>query len=200
MAIMNYIVLDLEWNQPVSSRHMVKTPIRLVGEIIQIGAVKLDEDLKTIDTFEVMVAPVYYTKMNRCVHEVTRLNEEDIFKGLDFRTAIMLFKEWCEKDKEEYIFFTWGADDIYMLEDNLCIHNMSTSWLPEAYDAQIMFDDQITMEDRRFSLSYAIWKFGIKPLSAHDALNDAKNTVEVMRHLDVYDWLKEDSFDRESYA
>lgn len=55
---MNYIVLDLEWNQPVSNRRIVKTPIRLAGEIIQIGAVKLDENLKTIDTFEVMVAPV----------------------------------------------------------------------------------------------------------------------------------------------
>ena len=89
------------------------------------------------------------------------------------------------------MFFTWGADDLYMLEDNLSLHNLSTKWIPEVWDAQI------TMEDRWFSLSYAIWKFGIKPLSAHDALNDAQNTVEVMRRLDVKDWLREESIEYE---
>ena len=40
------IVLDLEWNQPFSTRSMVTTPVRLPGEIIQIGAVKLNERLE----------------------------------------------------------------------------------------------------------------------------------------------------------
>ena len=40
---MNYIVLDMEWNQANSYAEMVKDPIMLTGEIVQIGAVKLDE-------------------------------------------------------------------------------------------------------------------------------------------------------------
>lgn len=192
---MNYIVLDLEWNQPVSKKHMIRTPIRLDGEIIQIGAVKLNEDLETIDTFEVMVAPVYYKKMNRCVREVTLLTEGDIAKGAPFESAICMFKEWCKRDDEECLLFTWGPDDIYVLEDNLMLHDISAAWIPKAYDAQLIFDDQVTMEDRRFSLSYAIWKFGIKPWPAHNALNDAKNTVEIMRRLNVAEWLNEEPFE-----
>ena len=42
------IVLDLEWNQPFSTRSMVTTPVRLPGEIIQIGAVKLNERLEIV--------------------------------------------------------------------------------------------------------------------------------------------------------
>ena len=38
---MNYIVLDMEWNQANSYSEMVKDPIMLTGEIVQIGAVKL---------------------------------------------------------------------------------------------------------------------------------------------------------------
>lgn len=45
------IVLDLEWNQPFSMRSMITTPVRLHGEIIQIGAVKLNEQLEIVDTF-----------------------------------------------------------------------------------------------------------------------------------------------------
>ena len=44
---MNYIVVDLEWNQAMSSKSSVfnKLPIKLRGEIIEIGAVKLDENM-----------------------------------------------------------------------------------------------------------------------------------------------------------
>lgn len=56
------IVLDLEWNQPFSMRSMITTPVRLRGEIIQIGAVKLNEQLEIVDTFKVMVKPKYYER------------------------------------------------------------------------------------------------------------------------------------------
>ena len=44
---MPYIVVDLEWNQAMSAKAQIfnKLPIKLRGEIIQIGAVKLTDDL-----------------------------------------------------------------------------------------------------------------------------------------------------------
>ena len=53
---MNYIVLDMEWNQPwpgsPSSRKVLPVDIR--GEIIQIGAVRLTEDRVVADEFQVL--------------------------------------------------------------------------------------------------------------------------------------------------
>ena len=48
---MNYIVFDLEWNQPYSNdiSFMKRTKMPLTGEIIQIGAVKLNEKMDIID-------------------------------------------------------------------------------------------------------------------------------------------------------
>ena len=45
---MNYVVVDLEWNQAMSSKSSVfnKLPIKLRGEIIEIGAVKLTQDMQ----------------------------------------------------------------------------------------------------------------------------------------------------------
>ena len=47
---MNYIVLDLEWNQPVSyaSAAYRKVGSKLLFEVIQIGAAKVDETMQIV--------------------------------------------------------------------------------------------------------------------------------------------------------
>ena len=68
---MKYIVLDMEWNRPVSRNAMIKHPIKLKGEIIQIGAVMLDENLEEIDNFDVMICPKFYKRMHKEVEALT---------------------------------------------------------------------------------------------------------------------------------
>lgn len=48
---MHYIVFDLEWNQPYTLEpNMIRrSGFPFIGEIIQIGAVKLDESLQIVD-------------------------------------------------------------------------------------------------------------------------------------------------------
>lgn len=179
---MRYIVVDLEWNQPVSKQKMVRSPIRLRGEIIQIGAVKVDANMRTIDTFNMLIKPKYYEKMNKRVQQLTDITDAQLETGVPFEMDFERFSDWCG---EEFRFLTWGPDDIYMLEDNMLIHGLDIDWIPAAYDAQVIFDDQVTMEGRDFSLGYAMYKCGIKPLKCHDALNDAINTVKVLTRLDV---------------
>ena len=45
---MYYIILDMEWNQALDRAHTVEKPVLLRGEIIQIGAVKCDEDFNLV--------------------------------------------------------------------------------------------------------------------------------------------------------
>lgn len=185
---MNYVVMDLEWNQPLSPQRMIRDPFNFGGEIIQFGAVKIDslEDLNITDRYSEIVKPVFYTKMNKMVNEITEITDEDLERGRPFEEVCAEFLAWCGED---YAFVTWGDQDIYMLEDNLTIHNLDIDVLPECYDVQLVFDDQITQEGRSFALSYAMWKFEIKPERSHDALNDAVNTVAVMRKLDFSEGL-----------
>ena len=186
---MNYIVMDLEWNTPLSRQRMVRTPIRLSGEIIQFGAARIDslETMNIMDKYSEIVKPVFYTKMHKEVTRVTDITDATISRGRPFKEVCSEFLEWCGED---YAFVTWSVNDIYMLEDNMYIHDMDIDVLPECYDVQAMFDDQVTQEDRCFALSYAMWKFDIKPEYTHDALNDAINTVEVMKRLDLSEGLE----------
>ena len=63
---MDYIVLDMEWNQPwpgsPSSRKVL--PVQIRGEIIQIGAVRVTEDQRVADEFQVLIKPKYYPRLN----------------------------------------------------------------------------------------------------------------------------------------
>lgn len=87
----NYIILDLEWNLPISKSRTVRNPILLSGEIIQIGAVKTDMDLNIIDKIDIMIKPKYYTKMNKFVTDLTLITDEDLKSGISFKEAITQF-------------------------------------------------------------------------------------------------------------
>ncbi len=178
---MEYVVMDLEWNQSSTRYRAERNGIRLSGEIIQIGAVRVDGDMQILEQYCQIVKPECYQKMNRDVTELNDITDEMIAGGRPFGEVIREFLDWCG----DRPFLTWSENDIIMIEDNMLFHGLAIDGLPRCYDMQILFDDQITQEDRSFALSYAMWKFGIKPQRSHDALNDAINTVEVIRRLDL---------------
>ena len=177
---MNYIVLDLEWNQPNSPRVMVKSPVSLKGEIIQIGAVKLDENLEIIDTFKIMVKPKYYRTMHKKVSRLTSITDDDLQYGFPFKQALSYFNSWCTED---CIFLTWSGDDVRMLRSNLTMHKVKYYSIPKSYDVQKLFSIQIAKDQRQYSLVQALEIVQEPACSAHDALHDAINTTRVLRHL-----------------
>ena len=185
---MNYIVLDLEWNQPFKTKQMIRKPVTLYGEIIQIGAVKLDENYHIVDTFKIMIKPVYYTRMCKKISKLTKITNRDLEYGLPFPFAIKHFRIWCT---DEFAFLTWGENDVDMLRDNLAVHELDFSWLPKSYNIQIIFNAQVSKEQRQYSLSDAMERLGQDALPSHDALHDARNTVTVCMHLDMVRGLAE---------
>ena len=56
---MDYIVLDMEWNQPwpgsPSARKVL--PVQIRGEILQIGAVRITPEQQVADEFQVLIRP-----------------------------------------------------------------------------------------------------------------------------------------------
>lgn len=182
-----YIVFDLEWNQSTTKYRARKNGVKLTGEIVQIGAIKLNQDLEVLDRYDVFIKPQIYTKMLKHITQLTDITNDTLADGVSFPEAVAEFLNWCGDD---YVFVSWSPNDIIQLEKNMRFHGMPIDELPECYDMQYMFDDQITMDGRDSALSYAMWKLGIKPARSHDALNDAINTAAVMRSLDFTGGIK----------
>ena len=67
-----YIVLDLEWNQ--SSRGKEGSVNCLPFEIIEIGAVKLNENFRTVSEFHRLIRPRVYRQMHFKISEVTHMS------------------------------------------------------------------------------------------------------------------------------
>lgn len=187
---LNYIVLDMEWNQPFSKEHIkIRNGVRLVGEIVQIGAVKLDSSGNICDKFEIKIAPRQYTVLQYMVKKVTGLTQSDLKHGHKLSDAINLFRNWCGDD---CIFLTWGPNDIPMLRDNLRFFGLSTSWLPQWYNAQCFFNQQTENKGRQYSIDFAMEYFSIgADRERHDALNDSYYTGKILEKLDIPRGIKE---------
>ncbi len=184
-----YVVLDLEWNQSRHPRETVRSPLYLSGEIIQIGAVRLNRRFRIEKELRLSVVPQYYKKVHRKVSQITGLDNEDLKKGIPFAEAYRKLMKFCGKD---YAFLTWGPDDLPMLRDNMVLHGIDPSSLADAFDLQVIFSHQIAkVEHRQFALSQAIEMLGEAAFEAHDALNDAHSTALICRHLNMEEGLAE---------
>ena len=183
---MDYIVLDMEWNQPwpgsPSSKKVL--PVAIRGEIIQIGAVRLTEDGQVADEFQVMIRPKYYRRLNRRVSKLTGIKESRLSaEGIPFPEAMEAFRAWCGED---IVFLTWGFDDIGILRENLRLFNIPEDWTDKWYNAQMIFNAQTDGSNSQKALKTAMEIFGIEATRpAHDALGDAYHTALICAKLDL---------------
>ena len=174
---MHYVVMDLEWNQAMSSKSSVfnKLPIHLRGEIIEIGAVKLNEDMTPGEEFKIDVKPVYFKRMHYKVKKLTGFDRERLAAGVSFPEALAQFRAWCGDD---VTFLTWGCDDQGILEQNIIIHDLDWDWIAGWVNLQLIYNLQTDGDRNQKSLATAMEHFTIEQTRiAHDALGDAYNTA-----------------------
>ena len=183
---MNYIVMDMEWNQPWPGSPSAKKvlPVAIRGEIIQIGAVRVTEDQQVSDEFQILVKPKYYRHLNRRVSKLTGIKEARLREeGVPFPEAIEKFKAWCGED---IIFLTWGFDDIGILRENLQLFGLEQGFTDRWYNAQMIFNAQTDGSTSQKALKTAMEMFEIEPTRpAHDALGDAYHTALICARLDL---------------
>ncbi len=107
---MSYVILDLEWNGSYS-----KSKHRFVNEIIEFGAVKVDDNLNVIDTFSTLVSPYIGKKISGRVQQLTRITTDELIRyGIPFERATELFADFAK----DCVIMTWGISDVHALMDN----------------------------------------------------------------------------------
>lgn len=179
---MNYIILDLEWNQSSTGEEEVSKILPF--EIIEIGAIKLNSCRKMIDEFNELVKPKVYHEMHHITKKLIHLQMEQLEKGRPFPQILQEFRDWCGED---YIFCTWGPLDLVELQRNIRYYNLEPlADRPFKFlDVQKLFS--IACEDRksRRTLEYAIDFLKIeKDIPFHRAFSDAYYTAKILAGLD----------------
>ncbi|MBQ8654676.1 MAG: exonuclease domain-containing protein [Clostridia bacterium] len=180
---MNFIVVDLEWNQPLSYDSSVYRQVgdRLIFEMIQIGAVKLDEHYQVIDSISIPIRPVHYVKIHPRIRRMTQLGAEELADAPEFLEAMDQFAAWCGDD---YVLLTWGCDDVSVLKQNMDFFGCEVE-LPPLCDIQRLFADVNGTKERK-GLKVAMEMLDIQPDADryfHNALHDAYYTALVFGKL-----------------
>ncbi len=179
---MNYIVLDLEWNQCPGGKR--REEAQLPFEIIEIGAVRLDEDLRETGTFREIIRPQVYTRLHFRTRQIVHLTEADFEGRRAFPEVFRDFLAWCGEDPA---FCIWGSSDLTELQRNIAWHGMEQPFpFPFFYyDVQKLFS--IVYEDRktRRSLEWAAQFLSLpEEQEFHDAYSDASYTARILQTID----------------
>ncbi len=180
---MNYIVLDLEWNQSCDKHNR---DYGLPFEILEIGAVKLNKKMKVVDTFDELIKPQIYHTIHYITTKIINMDKEDLSNGRPFPEVMQEFLDWCGRD---YVFCIWGTLDLTELQRNMVYYGMDElSKGPLMYfDIQKFFS--MTYEDGkvRRALEWAVDYLHIeKEIPFHRAYADAFYTAKVFRIIDEY--------------
>lgn len=175
---MNYVILDLEWNQSSRPENELK---EIPFEIIEIGAVKLNKDKEITGKFSELIHPRIYKEMHSFTGKLVHLQMKELEKGGEFVDVAARFLEWCGED---VMFCTWGPLDLMELQRNMAYYGMKplTKAPLQFLDIQKLFS--IAYEDRksRRSLEYAIDYLQIeKDVPFHRAFSDAYYTAKVLQ-------------------
>ena len=181
---MTYIILDLEWNQPISyqSRTYREVGDKLIFEMIQIGAVRLGPDLTPAEAISIPIAPTHYLRIHPRIKRMTGLDSEKLAGAPNFRDALLQFTSWCGED---YTLLSWGCDDISVLYQNINFFHCEDIPLAPLCDIQKLFSEVHHLKDRS-GLKTAMEMTGIRAeesMAFHNALYDAWYTALVFKTL-----------------
>ena len=180
---MKKIFLDLEMNGV--NRQYKEVRRMCSSEVIEFGAVKLDENNVEIGRFQSYVRPVYNEGIESKITRLTGITTKQVQYADDFLEVFLQFLCWCGEDYEIY---SWSENDEIQLrkEYNLKagdelpeITYMFSTWndLQEAYGDMFEFV-------RPTALSMAVNTAGIEFRGRmHNALDDAAATADLYREM-----------------
>ena len=180
---MKHIVVDLEMNIIAKSH---KEARRLAGmEVIEIGAVVLDDAYQEIGSFMTYVKPQYNDEIEKKYAKLTGITTEMVQEAPVFEDALRQFLSWCAGISGEKRIYQWSGSDLAQIRQEAALKQpdldeQQQALLQDWADFQEEYGEKLGM-DRALSLKDAVMYAGVdfegRP---HDALCDARNTATLL--------------------
>lgn len=184
---MKYVFIDFEMN-PISRDHASERKL-YKQEIIEIGAVMINENHEEISTFKAYVKPLYSQKVTRKVYELTGITDNDLFFAEGIECQLNEFVQWCiETSENDFVVYAWSENDLLQLNAEIAMKSIQVSEQLQSIidswkDLQLEYDEVVGSE-KPTGLSKALESIGIMfDGKMHDALDDARNTAVLFKEV-----------------
>ena len=176
---MNYVIFDLEWNGCFSKKLDSN-----INEIIEIGAVRLDQELNVTGKFNILVRPEISKRLNSSVKTLTSLTYEDLMRGAPFAYGYNKFRKFCNG----CILMTWSTSDIDALVSNVRYYKKfdKIDFMKKYIDLQQYCHDMLGLSDHNaLGLQAAVDFLGIdtEDIPHHRALGDSIMSAMCLQKL-----------------
>lgn len=169
-----YIVYDLE----ATCEDRLVDP-NFKKEIIEIGAVKINENAEIIDTFQIFVKPTS-TKVTKFCTDLTGIIADDLESASFFKSSYVEFINWSLKNTSNIIFLSWGDFDKYQIIKECRLNGLNSFITNENHkNLSFLYFTQMGLR-RKVGIKKALNRENIKlEGSHHRALDDALNTSKI---------------------
>ena len=177
---MSIVFLDLEWNNAYSKFHH-----RFVNEIIEIGAVKLDDQYNEIDRFDIIIRSQITNRLGGRFKTLTNISNEEMREGVPFDEAVKRFLSWCGKD---FLTVTWSNSDLYAIIENfqLFYNEFPKNFFETYLDLQRFYHSVFKRDNgNQISLKAAAesLEISLEDVALHRASDDSAVTAEIFKKI-----------------
>lgn len=169
---MNYIILDLEatcWEQ--------KDPNQK-NEIIEIGALKVNEDGIITDEFARFVKPSLYPVLSDFCRQLTSIKQKQVDEAETFPEVIQAFQQWINLS-ETYVLCSWGHYDKHQLIADCTLHQLDTRWVTPHISLKHQHAELRSLR-KPLGMDSALRLEGLELKGTHHrGIDDARNITEL---------------------
>jgi len=170
---MNFIIFDLE------ATCWMGRPPHGINEIIEIGAVKINDYGEVDSLFNKFVKPSTNPILSDFCKKLTSISQENIDKASIFPIVIEEFMDWIGVDEEPYTLISWGKYDKDQLSQDCKNHQLETEWLDHHFNLKPAYKYLKNLKDEP-GLKRAIKLEGFEFTGIHHrAISDAENTAKI---------------------
>ncbi len=181
----NYVVIDVEMCK-VQKRYAWKD-FHYANEIIQIGAVMMNENYEQIGEFSSYVCP-QYGKIDRFIENLTGIRECDVRNAPTLEEVLRSMLLWI--GSRDVTFYSWSDVDYFQIRGEILAKGYDETEMIRLLDEANWVDYQKKLKERFdmsriLSLSDALTIAELEPEGrAHDGLMDAYNTARMMAKIE----------------
>ena len=172
-----YVIVDLEMcNVP---KGIKRETYNWRNELIQIGAVVVDESLNITDEFMTLVSPEFGA-IDNFIEKLTGISRKAVQGAPKVKEALEMFLNWLPNDA---ILVSWSENDENQIRKEIEAKNIFVEGLDDYLntwvDCQKTFGEKMNAQ-KNYKLSEALIIADIDyDDGEHDALVDAKNTAQL---------------------
>lgn len=179
---MQRIIVDLEFT-PIPDKAIQRN---LRQEIIEIGAVRLDDNFAFVDSFDTYVRPEY-TNVDRTVYHLTGIERAELAHAPLLDDALDAFQRWI--GPEPFRIYQWSENDKKQIVQEIRFKALEKKHVVFAVkhwcDIQRLYT-RVFHKSSVLSLKNALAELALEfEGQTHNACDDAKNTARLLQTMAV---------------